>query len=146
MATYNNNKDTAGHGRSFAHAYFMNEYIDFSTTTNATNDVFEVINVPAESVVLAAGIDVITVDSAGNSGTLALGDGSVTYVAAAVPTSTGYMTSSDAVAEMFVPYAAANTLDVTVGTGAVNAVVRVWAIIVDASFVGADQSITFTAA
>jgi hypothetical protein len=41
------------------------------------------------------------------------------------------MTSGDALAEMFVSYAAADTLDVTVATANVNSKVRVWALLAD---------------
>lgn len=146
MATYNNDRGTGGHKAYAAEPYFLSEVIDFSATTNAASDVFQALNVPAGTIVLNAGVDVLTVDSAGNSGTVALADGTVTYVAAAAPTSTGNMTNADAVAEMFVAYDAVDTLDVTVGTGAINAKVRVWAIVVDATEISTDQRATFTAA
>ena len=86
---------------------------------------------------MSAGIDVITAGT--GTGTLALGDGSVTYVAAATQ-SAGQMTSGDAVAELAVTYAAADTLDVTVGTADVNSKVRVWALIADIDGMGDTES------
>ena len=94
-----------------------------------SGDVYQAINVPANSVVLNAGIDKITAGT--GTGTLALGDGTVTYVAAAVQTAAGAMTSGDAVGEMFVSYPTADTLDVTVATADVNSKVRVWALMAD---------------
>lgn len=145
MTTYALATVTGGHKSTFAKPYFVDVVIDFSTTTNATDDVFQAIEVPAYTMVLNAGIEVLTADTAGNSGTVALGDGSITYVAAAVPTSTAFMTSFDAVAEGFVDYKAADTLDVTVGTGAINAKIRVWAILCDIANHGStSQTVTFS--
>ena len=141
MTTYALAAVSAGHKATMAKAYFMDAVIDFSTTTNATNDVFQVFELPAYSMVLNAGIEVLTVDTAGNSGTVALGDGTIVYVAAAVPTSAAFMTSFDAVAEGFVDYKAADTLDVTVGTGAINAKIRVWAIVIDITNRGSSSQV-----
>jgi hypothetical protein len=87
---------------------------------------------------MSAGIDVITAGT--GTGTLALGDGTVTYVAAAVQTAAGQMTSGDALAELAVTYAAADTLDVTVATADVNSKVRVWALIADINGQGDDET------
>ena len=108
--------------------YAQSTVIDGTSTALTSGDVYQAINVPANSVVLSAGIDVITAGT--GTGTLALGDGTVTYVAAATQ-SAGQMTSGDALAELAVTYAAADTLDVTVATANVNSKVRVWAILVD---------------
>ena len=107
---------TAGHmsSNAVAKCYVQSTVIDATSTALTSGDVYQAINVPANSVVLTAGIDVITAGT--GTGTLALGDGTVTYVAAAVQTSAGAMTSGDALAELFVYYAAADTLDVTVAT------------------------------
>lgn len=145
-ATHSNNMGTGG---TTSHApgagvFVISEVIDFSSQSNEADDVFQVLNIPADSVVLNAGIDVLTVDSAENSGTVKLYDGTVTYVAATEPTSAVNLAGADAVAEMFVRYSSADTLDIQVETGAINAKVRVWAII--ASVVGGttDQRATFT--
>ncbi len=148
MATFTITKPlfgASGQSEGKNHPYFTSIIIDFGTTTNATNDVFATISVPVDTMVVAAGIDVLTVDAAGNSGTLDLVDSvnSVTYVAAAVPTSLGAMTSSDATAEMFVTYSTADTLDVTVATGAVDGKVRVWAIMCDYTDPIVAQRVTF---
>ena len=121
---------TAGHQSSNAVAkcYVQSSVIDGTSTNLTSGDVYQVINVPINSVVLNAGIDVITAGT--GTGTLALGDGTVTYVAAATQTA-GAMTSGDALAELMVYYAAADTLDVTVATANVDSKVRVWALIGD---------------
>jgi hypothetical protein len=122
---------TVGHmsSNAVAKCYVQSTVIDATSTALTSGDVYQAINVPANSVVLNAGIDVITAGT--GTGTLALGDGTVTYVAAAVQTSAGAMTSGDALAELFVYYAAADTLDVTVATANTNSKVRVWALLAD---------------
>jgi|TARA_B100000530_G_scaffold263890_1_gene176763 hypothetical protein len=117
--------------------YAQSTVIDGTSTALTSGDVYQAINVPANSVVLSAGIDVITAGT--GTGTLALGDGTVTYVAAATQ-SAGQMTSGDALAELAVTYAAADTLDVTVATANVNSKVRVWAILVDIDGQGDTES------
>ena len=130
---------TTGHvaGNAVAKTYVQSTVIDGTSTALTNGDVYQAINLPANSIVMSAGIDVITAGT--GTGTLALGDGSVTYVAAATQ-SAGQMTSGDAVAELAVTYAAADTLDVTVATANVNSKVRVWAILVDIDGQGDDES------
>ena len=117
--------------------YAQSTVIDGTSTALTSGDVYQAINVPANSLVLSAGIDVITAGT--GTGTLALGDGTVTYVAAAAQ-SAGQMTSGDALAELAVTYAAADTLDVTVATANVNSKVRVWAVLVDIDGIGDTES------
>ena len=130
---------TTGHvaGNAVAKTYVQSTVIDGTSTALTNGDVYQAINLPANSIVMSAGIDVITAGT--GTGTLALGDGSVTYVAAATQ-SAGQMTSGDAVAELAVTYAAADTLDVTVGTADVNSKVRVWAVLVDIDGMGDTES------
>ena len=126
---------TTGHvsGNGVAKTYVQSTVIDGTSTALTSGDVYQAINLPANSIVMSAGIDVITAGT--GTGTLALGDGTVTYVAAATQ-SAGQMTSGDAVAELAVTYAAADTLDVTVATADVNSKVRVWALIADIGGIG----------
>jgi uncharacterized cupredoxin-like copper-binding protein len=126
---------TTGHvsGNGVAKTYVQSTVIDGTSTALTNADVYQAINLPANSIVMSAGIDVITAGT--GTGTLALGDGSVVYVAAATQ-SAGQMTSGDPVAELAVTYAAADTLDVTVGTADVNSKVRVWALIADIGGIG----------
>ena len=66
----------------------VTQVVDFSSFTNAAGDVVQVIEVPANTLCLYAGLDVLTADGAGNSGTLSLGDGADVdrYVAASTAT------------------------------------------------------------
>jgi hypothetical protein len=102
----------------------ISDVVDFSSTTNATGDTFDVLPIPANSLVLAAGVDVLTADGAGNSGTIIVGDSidAQQYVAAATVASTGQMITLDA----NYAYSSANAIRLTIGTGAINAKVRVW--------------------
>jgi hypothetical protein len=141
MATYGPQSGAVGQSARYATPYVAVTTLDMANAiaggaTGAAADVYQVIDVPARSVVLAAGIYVVTQESvtAVNS-TVALGDGTVTYVAATnidgdESTTGTFLVSSDALAELGVTYAAANTLDVTIGTAALtDAVIQVWAII-----------------
>ena len=125
----------------------MSEVVDFSSTTNAASDTFDVIGIPANTMVIAAGCDVLTADSAGNSGTLAVGDssGAAVYVAAAAPTSAGQMTLVDDSKA----YSSGDDIRLTVATGAINAKVRVWATMISLDKGGSDadadsQNVTFS--
>lgn len=174
MATYGIADTAYAHYRE-SEAYVASVIVDFSSTTNAANDVFQCLKVPANTIVLNAGIDVLTADTAGNSGTVALGDGTNDYVAAVAPTSTGPLAPSTIAAistdmsadandnelkgkvnailgvlykgDMNVFVNANDTIDLTVGTGAINAVVRVWAVMADvAAKRNSTQTVTFSTA
>jgi hypothetical protein len=106
----------------------ISDVVDFSSTTNASSDTFDVLPIPANSLVLAAGVDVLTADGAGNSGTIAVGDSvdAQQYVSAATVAATGQMTTLDA----NYAYSSADAIRLTIGTGAINAKVRVWACVI----------------
>ena len=147
MATYSiTGAGTTGFPAHGPNVRVISEVVDFSSTTNAASDVFQVLSISADTVVLGAGINVITADTAGNSGTLSLGDGGDAdrYVAASTVAATGQET---AIFASTVPYlnASADTIDLTVATGAINAVVRVWAIVADCTGgVETAQTVTFS--
>ena len=156
MATYTiTGGGTTGLSSSAPKVRVASVVVDFSSTTNVANDVFECIELPANSYVVTAGIDVLTVDSAGNSGTVSLGDGADVdrYITAAVPTSAGQMTiraqagagSMGTTSIGYGIYASSDTVDVVVATGAINAIVRVWAVVADCDGIGdgQGQKVTF---
>ena len=145
MATLTSDRGTAGHAVLKNVPYLLNEVVNYSTQAAAATDVIEVIQIPAGTMVINAGADVLTADAAGNSGTVEFGDGAVEYVAAATVASTGSMTSGNAVAEMFVTYDAANTLDATGATGTIDAKIRYWALCVDITEPNVTQRATFAA-
>ena len=124
--------------------------VDFSSTTNAANDVFECIELPANTYVVTAGLEVMTADSAGNSGTVSLGDGDDVdrYVTAQTIANTNLVPiraqagagSQGTTSIGYGNYPSADTIDVVVATGAINAVVRVWAIVADYDGLGDNES------
>ena len=146
MTAYNSSNSNRIFKASSDAVRVMSEVVDFSSTTNAGGDTFDVIGVPANTLVLAAGCDILTADTAGNSGTLAVGDssGAAIYSAAAAPTSTGQKTLTDDPKA----YSAGDDIRLTVATGAINAKVRVWATMISLDKGGSDvdadtQNVTF---
>ena len=148
MANYNNSNSNRILKASSDKLRVMSEIIDFTATTTANSgDTFDVIGIPANTLVLSAGVDVLAADTAGNSGTLAVGDssGAAVYVAAAAPTSAGQMTLVDDSKA----YSAGDDIRLTVATGAINAKVRVWATMISLDKGGTDadtdsQTVTFS--
>lgn len=153
MATYVNNRGTTGHAALMTKAYLLEDVLDFANVTTTADvaitpgsaDVWQVLNIPAGSVVLNAGVDVLTVESTNTTTKVALGDGSAAYVAALIVTSTGSLTSGAATTEMFIMYDAADTLDITSSVAApTDAKLRVWAIVADITAVDTAQRAKYT--
>ena len=129
--------------------------VDFSSTTNVANDVFECIELAANTYVVTAGIEVMTADTAGNSGTVSLGDGDDVdrYITAQTIGNTNLVPiraqagagSQGTTSIGYGNYTAADTVDIVVATGAINAVIRVWAIVADYDGLGGNeaQKVTF---
>ena len=123
----------------------MSEVVDFSSTTNAATDTFDVIGIPANTLVLSAGVDVLTAGT--GTGTIAVGDSGDAdqYVDEVAPTSTGQQTLLNAPEA----YSSADDIRITVATAAVNAKVRVWATMISLDKGGSDadtdsQNVTFS--
>ena len=104
----------------------ISDVVDFSSTTNASGDTFDVLPIPANSLVLAAGYDILTAGT--GTGTVALGDSvdGDQYVAAVVQTATGQKTTLDA----NYAYSSADAIRCTIATAAVNSKIRVWACVI----------------
>ena len=142
MATYSiSNVGTVGHPSNAPSVRIVDVVIDFSGATYSAADIFQCISLPANTYVITAGVDVLTADTAGASGTISLGDGADVdrYVATAATTSTGAMTikaqaGTSAMGTTSVAYGihvAADTLDLVLSTGDINSKVRVWALTAD---------------
>ena len=141
MATYSvSGVGTSGHPSSIPTVKVLSQVISFADTTNATGDVFQVLSMPANTLVLYAGLDILTADSAGNSGTLSLGDGADVdcFVAASTLTAGIEITlaragnsSGGTTSIGYRYYASADTIDLVNATGAVNGKVRVFAVTAD---------------
>ena len=144
-----------GHSADGKKVRVISEIVDFSEFTISTNDVIQVIELPANSLVLYAGFDVLTADSAGNSGTLSLGDGADVdrYVSASTATA-GIETTREKAGDSslgttsigYAYYAAADTIDLVNATGSINAKVRVFAVVADCDGLGdtEGQNVTFS--
>ena len=144
-----------GHSADGKKVRVISEIVDFSEFTISTNDVIQVIELPANSLVLYAGLDVLTADSAGNSGTLSLGDGADVdrYVSASTATA-GIETTREKAGDSslgttsigYAYYAAADTIDLVNATGSINAKVRVFAVVADCDGLGdtEGQNVTFS--
>lgn len=127
MTTYTTSASSvAGHPSRTKRPYIVSEVVNFSTQTNTIADVFKVLMIPAGTTVMHAGVEIVTAGT--GTGTIALSDGTNTYVAAAVVTAAGHMTNAGLGPKL---QAAAADLRLTVATAAVNAVVRVWAVLCD---------------
>jgi hypothetical protein len=144
-----------GHSADGKKVRVISEIVDFSKFTISTNDVIQVIELPANSLVLYAGLDVLTADGAGNSGTLSLGDGADVdrYVSASTVTAGIEVTRARAgdsslgtTSVGYAYYAAADTIDLVNATGTIDGKVRVFAVVADCDGLGdtEGQNVTFS--
>jgi len=144
-----------GHSADGKKVRVISEIVDFSKFTISTNDVIQVIELPANSLVLYAGLDVLTADGAGNSGTLSLGDGADVdrYVSASTVTAGIEVTRARAgdsslgtTSVGYAYYAAADTIDLVNATGSIDGKVRVFAVVADCDGLGDNegQNVTFS--
>lgn len=96
-----------------------------------TSDSLQVLRIPAGSVVLSAGFTVTTAETTNTTGTISLGDGSVTYASTIAINATG--TSAANLANPTV-YSAADTLDISFATAMpTDLVVKAWVVMADVS-------------
>jgi hypothetical protein len=137
MANYNSSNANRRLKASSDKVRVMSEVIDFTSTTTANSgDTFDVIGIPANTLVLSAGVDVLVADTAGNSGTIAIGDSGDPdqYVNEVAPTSTGQQTLLVAPEA----YSSGDDIRLTIATGAINGKVRVWATMISLDKDGSD--------
>ena len=141
---------TSGHASTRRRPYWVENTVDYSLFDPAANDLVQHINVPAETVVMAAGLEVLTASA--SSVTLDLGwtatSGNLTtevdrFVDGYDSTSTGIAALAPAHAG-WVAFKAADTIDVKVlGAQDTSGKVRVWAVLCDIS--GSDETASNTA-
>ena len=141
---------TSGHASTRRRPYWVENTVDYSLFDPAANDLVQHINVPAETVVMAAGLEVLTASA--SSVTLDLGwtatSGNLTTevdrcVDGYDSTSTGIAALAPAHAG-WVAFKAADTIDVKVlGAQDTSGKVRVWAVLCDIS--GSDETASNTA-
>lgn len=110
----------------------LESVIDFGAAGNAyaAADVFKVFQIPPGYVLAETGLEVLTADTAGNSGTLQLELGASARGSAVTVASTG-LSASAYNATAAAPSGSIQYVQVLTATGTVNAVVRIWAVVRD---------------
>jgi len=132
---------TTGHPANGRTPYLVENTIDMSTSgfQPAANDIVQALDIPAESIVMNAGIEVLTASPSGV--TLDMGDGDTVdiYVDGLDSTSTGYSAVHQDVLSTGKIYASADTIDIKVlGAQDTTGKVRAWAVVCDIS--GIDET------
>ncbi len=136
---------TAGHPSTRRKPYYVENTIDNSLFDPDNADIIEALNVPAETLVMAAGLEVLTASSSsvtfdlGITGSTAGHHDPDAFVDAYDATGTGYapMDATDAAAMLVCKDA--DTIDIlTAGAQDTAGKVRVWAVLCDIS--GVDET------
>ena len=136
---------TSGHPSTRRKPYWVENTIDNSLFDPANGDIIQAINVPAETLVIAAGLEVLTASSSsvtmdlGITGSTAGHNDPDCWVDGYDATGTGHapMDATDAAAMLIVK--TADTIDILIGGSQDTAgKVRVWALMCDIS--GSDET------
>ena len=142
MATYNKTGagGTTGHPSNGRTPYLVENTIDVSAINSssgtANGDVVNALDIPAETLIMEAGIEVITALSSSATMDLGITGGDVDRYVDGDTNATGYATLT---ATARVVVASADTLDIlTAGADSSAGKVRVWAVLCDIS--GIDES------
>ena len=142
MATYNvtGAGGTTGHPSNGRTPYLVENTIDVSAINGdsgaAQNDIIQCLDIPAETLIMEAGIEVITALSSSATMDLGITGGDVDRYVDGDTNATGYATLT---ATARVVVATADTLDIlTAGADSSAGKVRVWAVLCDVS--GIDET------
>ena len=142
MATYNRTGagGTTGHPSNGRTPYLVENTIDVSAINSssgtANGDIINALDIPAETLIMEAGIEVITALSSSATMDLGITGGDVDRYVDGDTNATGYATLT---ATARVVVASADTLDIlTAGADSSAGKVRVWAVLCDVS--GIDES------
>ena len=142
MATYNVTAagGTTGHPANGRTPYLVENTIDISAINSssgtANGDVINALDIPAETLIMEAGIEVITALSSSATMDLGITGGDVDRYVDGDTNATGYATLT---ATARVVVASADTLDIlTAGADSSAGKVRVWAVLCDVS--GIDET------
>lgn len=104
---------------------FLENILDFSRITHSATDSIDFLTIKAGSVVALTGVEVIVADTAGNSGTVKVRQGTTDRGTAITPTSTGDAANGSGVTPI---QATADTnINLLTATGTTNGTYRVWA-------------------
>ena len=140
---------TAGHPSTRRRPYYVENTIDNSAFDPAAGDIIQSLNVPAETLVMAAGLEVLTASSSsvtfdlGITGSTAGHHDPDAWADAYDATGTGHapMDATDAATMLICKVA--DTIDIlTAGAQDTAGKVRVWAVLCDIS--GSDESASNT--
>ena len=142
MATYNRTGagGTTGHQSNGRTPYLVENTIDVSAVNSSSGtsngDILQALDIPAETLIMEAGIEVITALSSSATMDLGITGGDVDRYVDGDTNATGYATLT---ATARVVVASADTLDIlTAGADSSAGKVRVWAVLCDVS--GIDES------
>jgi hypothetical protein len=142
MATYNvtGSGGTTGHPSRVRRPYLVENTIDISAINGdsgaAQNDVIQALDIPAETVIMEAGIEVLTALSSSVTVDLGITGGDVDIYVDGDTNATGYAALTGTARHVA---ASADTLDVLVLSAASSAgKIRVWAVMCDVS--GVDET------
>jgi len=148
MATYNVTGvgGTTGHPSNGRTPYLVENTIDVSAVNGdsgaAQNDVLQAMDIPAETVIMEAGIEVLTACSSSVTLDLGITGGDVDIYTDGDTNATGYSTLTATARHVA---ASADTLDVLVLSAASSAgKIRVWAIMCDVSGINESDQNTST--
>ena len=148
MATYDRTGagGTTGHPSNGRTPYLVENTIDISAVNSdsgaAQNDVLQAMDIPAETVIMEAGIEVITACSSSVTLDLGITGGDVDIYTDGDTNATGYSALTATARHVA---AAADTLDVLVLSAASSAgKIRVWAIMCDVSGINESDQNTST--
>ena len=148
MATYNVTGvgGTTGHPSNGRTPYLVENTIDVSAINGdsgaAQNDVLQAMDIPAETVIMEAGIEVLTACSSSVTLDLGITGGDVDIYTDGDTNATGYSTLTATARHVA---ASADTLDVLVLSAASSAgKIRVWAIMCDVSGINESDQNTST--
>jgi predicted secreted protein len=122
---------------SGAKPYMQEVVLDFSTTNLATGEDIDALQIPANTLVLCVGMELVTASS--NAGTLDVGDGDAadTWVTDLDADGTVGIQETGSAAKF---YLAADTIDVKAITADMDGKVRVFAVMVPMNAAGAAAS------
>ena len=147
MATYDLTAagGTTGHPANGRTPYLVENTIDMSAFDPAAGDIIQAIDVPAETLVMAAGLEVLTASSSsvtfdlGITGSTAGHEDPDAFVDAYDATGTGYAPMDATDASAMLVCKVADTIDIlTAGAQDTAGKVRVWAVLCDIS--GVDET------
>ena len=130
---------TSGHPSTRRKPYWVENTVDFSLFDPSADDIVQILNVPAETLVINAGLEVLTASASGV--TLDLGDGGDVdrYIDGLDSTSTGHGAQVINASNVGHVYGSADTIDVKViGAQDTSGKIRVWALMCDIS--GSDET------